>query len=371
MIEALRVQMKNIQSRIEKAQQLGSPYWPLNEADTERLVIEPVLQALGYDEFDFAKHQQGQGADFPDYIVLPSCDQRWILEAKQWDARLGVREQRQAVNYARNNNAQWAVLTNGRQWWIYHVSFGDLNEQRIQEVPDICDIDCAIRILKYLSPASMHQNELGRESRALKIRAAVLAELRRDSGRLLKSLRDLVAHELDMNVTTDDVADALRSLLLGEAEPSAPETLVAAPEHADSDGATSVDIVSDDGWIELPSLGQCTGRKPACIRRGDAVYELRAWNDLAVFVVESTNAISQAGLPIVIGRSKRHFLNLSPVHSDGKHMTAPREVRLSDGQTGYLETHYSAQALLSNLLHLLSTVGIDPQEFQVRLASAD
>ena len=249
MVETMRRQLAKAMENVQRAKEMDA-LWPLNEADTERLVIEPVLRALGYGELDYRKRRQGVGADFPDYIILPDTEQKWVLEAKEWDARLEERFERQAVNYASNNGAQWAVLTNGRVWWIYNTqATGDLSRQRVYEISDLSEIDGAIRVLGYLSRTSIQGGELDREYRLRDIRTALIAEFRSRNRRILKTLRTVVGGTLDRNVSSDDIIAALESIL-------SPDDAAVTTSHP----SAGVEITrADDEWTPLSTL------VPTCI----------------------------------------------------------------------------------------------------------
>ena len=363
MAEALRRQLATVMANVERAQQIGPPIWPLNEADTERLIIEPVLRALGYGELDYRKRVQGVGANFPDYIVLPGSEQSWVLEAKEWDARLEGRFERQAVNYASNNGAQWAVLTNGRVWWIYNTrAAGDLNQQRVYEISDLSDFDAAVAVLPYLSRRSMQGGELEKAYRLREIRTALIAELRGRNRRVVNALRTVVGHALDRNVSNDDIAAALESVLApGDAGITTPEP----------SGQADV-LAPADEWIPLSALASdpelCTGRSPRCVRySGAEPREVRTWRDVVVFALEDAKDLDRLGMPLKTNRGKRYFISDKPHHEDLAPMTAYREIHV-DEKTVFVDVHRSARDLLKSLAVALSAVGADPDTLMVRVS---
>lgn len=124
-----------------------------NEATTEAEVIEPILTALGWNDFLKQQTTSGKGrADVPDYLLFSNEEakrtalsvrerQRFrhgaaILEAKRWERPLDradradrfdpVTPSNQILRYlsradiASERRIKWGVLTNGRYWRLYY-----------------------------------------------------------------------------------------------------------------------------------------------------------------------------------------------------------------------------------------------------------
>ncbi len=366
MLDRLHKELSLVTANLARAQQIGAPMWPINEADTERIIIEPIIRALGYGELDYRKRMQSIGANFPDYLILPGSDQQWILEAKEWDARLDERCERQAVNYANNNGAQWAVLTNGRTWWVYNTRVsGDLSQQRVYELPDIRDTDRAVDMLCRLSRDSILCGQLDREYRSREICAALQTELLGGNRQIVRAIRSVIGRSLDKHVSDDDVIEALKTLLSVEAsartdDPNTDPAVVVAPTPA------------GDGFVSLAQLLQdpdhCTGRTPAYVRGfGVGPTNTATWRDVAVFAIERNPAAAATSLPFRAGpKAKRYFLNAEPKHADGRDMTAPRTVSCG-GISAYAELHYSAHNLLLVLDNWLNSLGTEPDAVEVKL----
>ena len=371
MVKSLPEQLARIKANIEEAQQRGKPIWPLNEVDTERIVVEPILEALGYGPLDYRKQVQGVGANYPDYLILPGSDQRWVLEAKEWDLRLDERWERQAVNYANNNGAQWAVLTNGRTWWVYNTRVpGDLSQQRVHEIADICDADVDTEFLAYLSRTSIEDGELDRVYRAREIRTAVLAELMGRNRQILKAIRDAVRRSLDRNVELEDVSGALTSLLDARVQSSPPAAKVELAK------AEAVAVPAEPGWVPLADLAadasRCTRQKPAEVRLGSVEpSQVTTWCQVAEIVLRSPGVLDRLQLPFRAGpRSERYFLSYEARHPDGKEMRAPHELD-HNGRRVYVEMHYSAKNLLAILASVLRAAGADPASVSIWLAASN
>lgn len=95
----------------------------LNEASTRKILIDPVLEALGWDLCDTSLVQleyttvDGKSAD---YAMKNNGKPVLLVEAKALDDPLNdVKAITQVVGYAANAGVEWCVLTNGDQWKVY------------------------------------------------------------------------------------------------------------------------------------------------------------------------------------------------------------------------------------------------------------
>ena len=121
----------------------------LNEAQTEHEFIQPLLEQLGHTFEVQPSLQTSQGTRVPDYAFFPSQDAHdaarsqintnqffntalAVGDAKAWSRNLDRKTQDggdpfnnqnpnyQIDSYLRDTNKDWGILTNGRQWRLYH-----------------------------------------------------------------------------------------------------------------------------------------------------------------------------------------------------------------------------------------------------------
>ncbi len=101
------------------------------EYRTRYYVIDPVVRSLGWDTENpnECEIELGTGKGEADYVLLArrNCkrDRVVLIEAKSLDADL-LRHEDQLKDYVdalnrRKTKPQVAVLTNGRDWWIYDL----------------------------------------------------------------------------------------------------------------------------------------------------------------------------------------------------------------------------------------------------------
>ncbi len=103
-----------------------------NEADTRSRIEHIFKSIMGYDLFKHISHEhiiRGVGdADYCDFAIhLESGDKFkpvMLVEIKRVNIDLAIKHLKQAASYAINIGCEWAILTNGRDWQLYHIYFG-------------------------------------------------------------------------------------------------------------------------------------------------------------------------------------------------------------------------------------------------------
>ena len=98
----------------------------LTESDTIRVLVLPVLGALGWDLQDVEEvrsEYRHASADNPvDYALFLHATPTLFVEAKALGVSLDDRKPLlQTLNYANAAGVDWCVLTNGAEWRIYKV----------------------------------------------------------------------------------------------------------------------------------------------------------------------------------------------------------------------------------------------------------
>lgn len=358
-----------IKNHVTNAERSG--VWPLSEPDTERLVVEPILTALGYSPLDYRKRTAGAGGDFPDYIVLPKYDQKWILEAKEWDHRLDMRAARQAVNYARNNGARWAVLTNGREWQLHNTEArSGLEEGPAYRAVDIIERQAeASTVLSRLAREDVLGGTLDEDLRSREIITALREILADPPARVLRALVEAVRGHLDRNITREDVLRAVQRAIEGIPGRAAPAPVGESPAPAAPRGAGTL----DQRVYPLSELARhgslATGASPIEVRLpGGVVVGVDSWAALSVHVTRW--ACTKSGIPDLPFRSgprtTKNFLNAEPVHPDGSTMRATKEIVVADTRV-WLDVHRSARNICRSLVALCADRSVDPASVKVQL----
>jgi predicted transport protein len=111
---------------LSKAAELRSAKSGGNEANTKALLIEPMLQALGWDTADLNQVEREYRVydnTSLDYALKADGQPRLFIEAKGVAKDLGDKSFiAQAINYANNEGVLWCVLTNGLSYRVYKTN---------------------------------------------------------------------------------------------------------------------------------------------------------------------------------------------------------------------------------------------------------
>ena len=115
----------------------------LNETETRRHAIDPIIEALGYQSLDHVRREarlsvSGQVVDY----LLAAGETQVVVEAKSLRVPLGDREAGQLVGYCAQEGIRWALLSNGTHWQIFDTEVrGNWEAKRVATI----DLEAAQR----------------------------------------------------------------------------------------------------------------------------------------------------------------------------------------------------------------------------------
>lgn len=373
--QALRERIAAVAETLAGAKAAGTP---INEAMTEFMMIDPLLQALGYQPWEI--HKRGHDAvagSFPDYTLLPGTPQKWFLEVKRLDMTLRDGEASQAVSYAHNQGAKWAALTNGRTWYIYNAHLPvSLSEKRVFQVDNLFEDPYAAQTLALLSRSSMMSGGLGRAWQGRQVALLVRQQMETPGSAVRKLLRKLAAEETKDAVSDALIGEALAGLMSRTAGNSPapvtspavtlPDAAAAGPFAEDDTNALTLTQLAQD--LSLP-----TGRKPVAVVFAEGkVAPAKSWKAVAEQVVAVLGA--RHGLPPLPYTGSeggtKYFLHTQPVRADGQRMYSYGSAPVG-GKDVYIDTNRSGPDMVRSLRLLLEAIGAAEDAVKVILKDAD
>ena len=95
-----------------------------SEEDTVTIVRDILAEMLGYDKYqDITGEYQIRGT-YCDLAVKVDDKLRFLIEVKAVDRTLKESHLRQATDYAAKEGIEWVILSNGIEWRVHRMIFG-------------------------------------------------------------------------------------------------------------------------------------------------------------------------------------------------------------------------------------------------------
>ena len=133
----------------------------INEADTSARVYDMLKDVLGYDKYLEATSEYRVRGQYVDYAVKIEGDIKFFIEVKAVGVTLDSKHLRQVTTYAVDEGVEWAVLTNGCVWQLYHIAFErPINVQLVAEADLLAkDQTAAVDMLYLISREGIMRDE--------------------------------------------------------------------------------------------------------------------------------------------------------------------------------------------------------------------
>jgi predicted type IV restriction endonuclease len=96
----------------------------VSEADTVTVVKDILAEVFGYDKYQELTSEQQIKGTFCDLAVKLDGKIRLLIEVKAAGVTLNSSHLRQAISYGVTQGIDWVALTNGINWQIYKIKFG-------------------------------------------------------------------------------------------------------------------------------------------------------------------------------------------------------------------------------------------------------
>jgi predicted type IV restriction endonuclease len=194
-----------------------------NEAETRRRVERIFESVMGYDVFQHLSRERAvKGAGETEHCdfslqMEPGTDAKPIImiELKRASVALAIKHLKQVASYAINAGCEWILLTNGIEWQLHHVAFGQPPETKLimkwnllQD--DVKDLVGKFDVIGYKNIKKNGLSLLWQKTHVLRPLSLIKAIMSEDS---LNFIRRTLKKENDVNVTPEDIVSAFRKLL--------------------------------------------------------------------------------------------------------------------------------------------------------------
>lgn len=168
---------------VERFERFRRSTQKVGEQNTKASLVEPIIDALGWDIYDpdeVHREYRRRGSDNPvDYALLLLRTPRLFIEAKGLGENLDdPRWANQTISYAAVAGVEWVALTDGAEWRIYNAHAPVPIEQKLfRAVRMDSDADAAVELLCLLSKENMRENRIEELWKSFFIDRQVHAEL--------------------------------------------------------------------------------------------------------------------------------------------------------------------------------------------------
>jgi len=203
-----------------------------NEAETRKRVDHVFGTLMGYDTFkhitsEYAIHGVGDTVHCDIAVKIDreeASAPALLVELKRVNIDLTSKHLRQAASYAIDIGCEWVLLTNGKEWKLYHISFGKPPQTKLIDSWNIITDDLSIlaekfNIIGYKNIKKGGLAKLWEKSNVLTAQNILKVILSEESIKLIR--RDL-KKATDVTVSPEEIVGAVRHLLneaaIGEME---------------------------------------------------------------------------------------------------------------------------------------------------------
>jgi predicted type IV restriction endonuclease len=206
----------NARSMIEDIAEAG------NEAVTRQRIEKIFETCMGFDILkhitpEYAVHGVGD-AEYCDLAIR--LDEKTspivLVEIKRVKSDLSTKHLKQVASYAINKGCEWALLTNGREWRLYHISFDQPPQTTLVESWNIISDDLTVladkfSLICYKSLKRDSLKQLWVKTNVLTAHNILKTILSENSISLIR--RSLKSTKKRVAVSPEEVVGAIRRLL--------------------------------------------------------------------------------------------------------------------------------------------------------------
>ncbi len=193
-----------------------------NEAETRKRVDRIFETVMGYDTFQHISREyavKGVGdtehADFAIQVDEGATKPVIMVELKRVNIDLVPKHVKQAASYAINIGCEWVLLTNGKEWRLYHVTFAQPPQTKLVESWRLADDNLELlaekfELIGYKNVKKGGLEKLWEKRNVLTPRNVLKALLSEAS---LSLMRRELKKTTGVMITPEEIVGSIRSLL--------------------------------------------------------------------------------------------------------------------------------------------------------------
>ena len=218
MDKALRREILDTRNIIQQAEKADC-----NESETRRSIERIFENLMGYDVFKHLSRERAiRGAGETEHVdfsiqIEESQDAKpeIMVEIKRVSVDLAPKHLKQVSSYAINAGCEWILLTNSREWRIYHVAFGQPPITKLVASWNVLTDDIAVladrfELISFKSVRKGALAKLWQKTNVLHPRNLLEAIL---SEGAVKNIRKELKKDSGITLTPEDIVSGIRRLL--------------------------------------------------------------------------------------------------------------------------------------------------------------
>ncbi|MBN1807164.1 MAG: type I restriction enzyme HsdR N-terminal domain-containing protein [Sedimentisphaerales bacterium] len=211
-----------------------------NEAETRRRVERIFENLMGYSAFEHLSRERAiRGAGETEHVDFAihlesghDAEPIIMVELKRVGVDLSLKHLKQVTSYAIDSGCEWVLLTNGREWKLYHVEFGQPPKTKLVEhwnllEDDIVDMAAKFELISYKPVKKGSLKKLWERATVLSPDSLLSAIISPES---LKVLCKMLRKNTGVVISADDLIKGIGKLLNEAASIELSKTKIVLPE---------------------------------------------------------------------------------------------------------------------------------------------
>lgn len=194
-----------------------------NEAETRRRVERIFETVMGYDAFVHLSRERAiRGAGETEHVDFaiqlesgPDAEPVIMVELKRVGVDLALKHLKQVASYAIDSGCEWILLTNSRDWRLYHVEFGQPPKTKLIEhwnllTDDLTELATKFEVISYKQVKKGSLKKLWEKATVLSPNSLLDALV---SQECIRVLRRSLRKKTNVMVAPEDLVNGIKKLL--------------------------------------------------------------------------------------------------------------------------------------------------------------
>lgn len=194
-----------------------------NEAETRKRIDYIFQSLMGYDTFkhisrEYATHGVGD-TEYCDFAIQLDYEEtskpEFLVEIKRVNLDLAPKHLKQAASYAINIGCEWALLTNGKEWKLYHITFDKPPKTKLIDSWNLINDELPVlankfNLICYKNIKRGRLSQIWEKANVLTAHNILKAIMSEDS---IKLIRRSLKKATDVTVSPEEIVGAVRRML--------------------------------------------------------------------------------------------------------------------------------------------------------------